>query len=123
MRLLDGQDVLHLLDDADGALVPLRIGANVAERAVADAVAPLAVADLLAKVYDRLPQMLRIGGRLTKQVQRHTHSSLAPYARKEGELIYGTLEPLGGVLIFHSLVGRHKDTKMATALSLEKAIL
>ena len=57
--------------------------------------------------------MLRIGGWLTKQVQCHTHSSLTPYARKEGELIYGTLKPLGGVLIFHSLVGRHKDTKMA----------
>jgi len=68
VRLLDGQHVLHLLNDADGALITLWIRANVAERAIADTVAPLAVADLLAKVYNRFPQMLRIGGRLTKQV-------------------------------------------------------
>ena len=85
--------------------------------------APLAVADLLAKVYERFPQMLCLGGTLPKQGQCHTHRRLASYAGKQGELVYGALEPLGGVLIFHSLVGRHKDTKMETALSLEKAIL
>src|SRR3712207_6508736 len=100
--LLDGEYILDLLHDTDDRGVSAYVATDIAQIGIADAVTPPAVAYIALQVNDCLPELMSIAGRLTEYVESQSHGTLATDAGQERELVYGSLQPLRGILFVHS---------------------
>src|SRR5699024_7044194 len=100
---LDGDDVLGLLDDADGGLVPPGVGADPALHALRDVAAGLAEGDLVLDLAEGLHEALDVLGVRLQQVEGDPLGTLRTDPGESAELVDQVLD--------HTFVHTPDDTR------------
>ena len=90
--ILDRQQVLDLLDDADGRRIARRIGANLAEIVVRQIVAPGAIAYVSPEPGNRFGHQLHVAGLHAQQMHSQPHRRASADTRQAGQLRYDLVQ-------------------------------
>lgn len=85
LGVLDGHDVLDVLDHADDVLDAFGAGTDGAEVRIADAMADAAVADVGCEAADGVGELQHVVAGLAEEVQCETQRRALSHARKGGE--------------------------------------